>query len=248
MLAMLVHGTSVLPEKVPVMSPWVDADLGVPADEVAAALSAQRQRRVVKTHTPADGFPIWDGVTIIAVYRHPLDVFFSLRNHEANKKEVTPGHPMSLPLNQSIRRFLDDPMDPEDFDKDTMASLVHHFSETVLSGRISNLEVLHYSEMLRDGPGTVRRLADAIGIKAGPGLIDEIAKATAFGAMKSNAANYAPVAGTGYWKSDAGFFASGGSGKWEGQLSKSEIDHFKARLAELLPDESARSWLIGAVG
>ena len=248
MLAMLVQGTSVLPEKVPVMSPWVDANLGVPADVVAAALSAQRRRRVVKTHTPADGFPIWDGVTVIAVYRHPLDIFFSLRNHEANKKTVTPGHPMSLSLSQSIRRFLDDPMDPEDCDKDTLASLVHHYSETALSGRIPNIQVLHYSDMLRDGHGTVRRLADAIGIKADAGLINEVAKATAFGAMKSNAASYAPVAGTGYWKSDAGFFASGGSGKWEGQLSKSEIDHFNARLAKLVPDESARSWLIGVVG
>ena len=58
MLAMLVNGSSDLPEKVPVLSPWVDADLGVSADEVAATLAAQKGRRVVKTHTPADGFPI----------------------------------------------------------------------------------------------------------------------------------------------------------------------------------------------
>ena len=119
MLAMLVHGSSDLPEKVPVLSPWVDADLGVSADEVAAALTAQKGRRVVKTHTPADGFPIWDGVTVIAVYRHPLDIFFSLRKHEANKRVVEPDHPMRLPIPDSIRRFINEPVDPDDFDKDT---------------------------------------------------------------------------------------------------------------------------------
>ena len=123
MLAMLVNGSSDLPEKVPVLSPWVDADLGVSADEVAATLAAQKGRRVVKTHTPADGFPIWDGVTVIAVYRHPLDVFFSLRKHEANKSVVMPDHPMSLPVPDSIRRFINGPADPDDFDKDTLASL-----------------------------------------------------------------------------------------------------------------------------
>lgn len=230
------------------MSPWVDADLGIPADDVAAALSAQNGRRVVKTHTPADGFPIWDGVTVIAVYRHPLDIFFSLRNHEANKQMVTPGHPMSLPIPESVRLFIDDPMDPEDCDKDTLEWLVHHYRETVISCRVPNLKVLHYADMLRDGHGAVRRLADAVGIKASAELIEEVAEATAFEAMKTNAANYAPVAGTGYWKSDAGFFASGGAGKWEGQLSKPEIDHFNARLAALVPDERARNWLVDGDG
>jgi len=244
MLAMLVNGSSDLPEKVPVLSPWVDADLGVSADEVAAALAAQKGRRVVKTHTPADGFPIWDGVTIIAVYRHPLDVFFSLRKHEANKRVVNPDHPMSLPVPDSIRRFLNEPVDPDDFDKDTLASLALHYSETVLSGRYPHLNVLHYSDMLRDGHRTVQKLARAAGIEAGAELIDQVAAATVFGAMKARAVDYAPVGGTGYWKSDAGFFDSASSGKWEGKLSPAEIDLFHTRLAELVPDEKARTWLL----
>lgn len=77
-----------LPGKLPELSPWVDADLGVPASVVAEALAAQKGRRVVKTHAPADGFPIWEGVTVIAVYRHPLDVFFSLRKHIVNMSSV----------------------------------------------------------------------------------------------------------------------------------------------------------------
>jgi hypothetical protein len=223
---------------------WVDADLGVSADEVAATLAAQKGRRVVKTHTPADGFPIWDGVTVIAVYRHPLDIFFSLRKHEANKRVVKPDHPMSLPVPDSIRRFINEPVDPDDFDKDTLASLALHYSETVLSGRYPHLNVLHYSDMLRDGHRTVQNLASAAGIEAGAELIDQVAAATVFGAMKARAVDYAPVGGTGYWKSDAGFFDSASSGKWEGKLSPAEIDLFNTRLAELVPDEKARTWLL----
>lgn len=244
MLAMLVNGSSNLPEKVPLLSPWVDADLGVPADEVAARLAAQKGRRVVKTHTPADGFPIWDGVTVIAVYRHPLDVFFSLRKHEANKSVVMPDHPMSLPVPDSIRRFINGPADPDDFDKDTLASLTLHYSETVLSGRYPHLNVLHYSDMVRDGHRTVQHLARAAGIEADAELIDEVAAATVFGAMKARAIDYAPVGGTGYWKSDDGFFDSASSGKWEGQLSQAEVELFNTRLAELVPDEKARTWLV----
>ena len=243
-LAMLVNGSSDLPEKVPVLSPWVDADLGVSADEVAATLAAQKGRRVVKTHTPADGFPIWDGVTVIAVYRHPLDIFFSLRKHEANKRVVKPDHPMTLPVPDSIRRFVNEPVDLDDFDKDTLASLALHYSETVLSGRYPRLNVLHYSDMLRDGHRTVQYLASAAGIEAGAELIDQVASATDFGAMKAKAVDYAPVGGTGYWKSDAGFFDSASSGKWEGKLSPAEIDLFNSRLAELVPDEKARTWLL----
>lgn len=244
MLTMLVNGSSDLPDKVPVLSPWVDADLGVPADEVAARLAAQKGRRVVKTHTPADGFPIWDGVAVIAVYRHPLDVFFSLRKHEANKKVFEPDHPMNLPVPDSVRLFIEGPADPDDFDKDTLASVALHYSETVLSARYPHLNVFHYSDMLRDGHRTVQNLARAAGIDADSDLIDQVAAATAFGAMKANAVEYAPVGGTGYWKSDNGFFDSASSGKWEGQLSQAEIKLFNTRLAALVPDQKARTWLL----
>ncbi len=98
--------------------------------------------------------------------------------------------------------------------------------------------------MLREGHRAAKNLARAAGIEAGAELIDQVAAATAFGAMKARAVEYAPVGGTGYWKSDAGFFDSASSGKWEGKLSPAEIDLFNTRLAELVPDEEARTWLL----
>lgn len=243
MLAMLVHGGADLPQKLPVLSPWVDADMGVPSSEVAAALAAQTGRRVVKTHTPADGFPIWEGVTVVAVYRHPLDVFLSLHKHTANRAKPEPNDPMAQPVSKAIRAYLQDPPTGSDFDRDKLAILVAHFQKTVLCQRLPDLKVFHYSDMMRGGRKTVRALARAVGIRADDQLVETVAKATAFGAMKAKAADFAPVGGTGFWKSDENFFDSATSGKWEGRLSQEELALCAARLAELMPDAKARDWL-----
>ena len=97
--------------------------------------------------------------------------------------------------------------------------------------------------MIRDGRKTVRALATAVGIDADDELVETVAKATAFGAMKAKAADFAPVGGTGFWKSDENFFDSATSGKWEGQLSHEELAMYDAQLAELIPDTKARDWL-----
>jgi len=56
--------------------------------------------------------------------------------------------------------------------------------------------------MVRDGRRTVLALAKAAGIDADASVIDTVTEATGFGAMKAKAADYTPVAGTGFWKSD----------------------------------------------
>lgn len=242
-LSMLVHGGPTLPEPVPVLSPWIDADMGVPVDEVAAALERQPNRRVVKTHTPADGFPVWEGVTVVAVYRHPLDVFFSLRRHIANRSGVDGDHAMLLPVAESLTHFLDGEADTDDFDRDNLATITLHFAETALSGRLPGLHLFHYADMVADPPSAVARLAEAAGIGADAALIASVAEATSFGAMKSRAADYVPVAGTGFWKSDAAFFDSGSSRKWEGQLSEAELALYERRIRDQVSDPRARAWL-----
>lgn len=242
-LAMLIHGGADLPSKLPVLSPWVDADLGVPADEVAAALAAQPGRRVVKTHTPADGFPIWDGVTVIAVYRHPLDIFFSLRKHQANRAEVGADDPMNWPVSRSIRFYVGNPTGHDQFGEDNLASLAMHYNRTALSGRLPDLKLFHYADMIRDGRQAVQDLARVAGIDADDQLIDRVTEATAFGAMKARAADYAPVAGTGFWRDDRNFFDSASSRKWEGQLSDEELELYRARLEDLIPNADDRAWL-----
>lgn len=242
-LAMLIHGGPDLPAKLPILSPWVDADLGIPAAEVAAALAAQPGRRVVKTHIPADGFPVWQGVTVIAVYRHPLDIFLSLRKHMANMADPGDDNPMLWPVQQSVRAFIHGAQAINDFEQDNLQNVAEHYALTGLSGRLPDLKLFHYADMLRDGHGTVRALAEAAGIDADEGLVDRVAQATAFGAMKDKASDYAPVGGTGFWKADRDFFDTGGAGKWAGVLSDRDLADYRTRLADLIPDPVARGWL-----
>ncbi len=247
-LTMLVHGGPDLPEKVSVLSPWIDADLGVPMSDVSAAMLAQPGRRVVKTHTPSDGFPIWDGVTVIAVYRHPLDVFFSLRKHVANIAKVSAeDRPFLGPVADSFRHFVSAGVDRSDYGHETLAKFALHYRQTACLNRVPDLSLFHYADMSRDGHKAVERLARAVGIED-PSLVDRVAAATGFAEMKANAGNYAPVSGTGFWRSDAGFFDSGSSRKWVGQLSEEEIALYDLRLAELVPDARARAWFENGEG
>lgn len=241
MAAMLLNGTTDLGAPVSVISPWVDAALGA-ADDVAKALSGQEGRRVVKTHTPADGFPIWEGVALIAVYRHPLDVFFSLRKHARNMKDNA-DNPMNLPLGDAFAAFLSDPYDPDDFDRDSLATIVRHYDQTVLKKRYPDLVPFHYADMISDQNATVRSLARAIGCDADETLLSKVATATAFETMRADAGKYVPEGGKGFWHDDSAFFDSGGAGKWHGKISENDLAKYRARMAELVPDAKARDWL-----
>src|SRR5262245_47587062 len=240
-LAMLLHGGRNIPDRVHALSPWVDAVLG-DAEVVTSALARQRGRRVVKSHTPADGFSVWDGVTVVAVYRHPLDVFFSLRKHALNMK-TAPDHPMRRPLGIALASFLSSEVDVQDFDRDSFATIAQHFRATVLEPRLPRLVLLHYADMVADPHAAVRRLAEGVGISADGGLVNEVVNATAFDAMRAQADRFVPLGGKGFWEDDAAFFDSGGIGKWRGQLDGSDLERYRTRLAELVPNDNARRWL-----
>ena len=115
---------------------------------------------------------------------------------------------LNCPHPCSIRAYVSNVSDNNNFGQETLMSMVMHYANTVLSGRLPNLKVFHYSDMVRDGRRTVEALAAAAGIEASARVIDKVTKATAFGAMKAKAADYAPVGGTGFWKNDANFFDS----------------------------------------
>jgi hypothetical protein len=242
-VAMLLAGGPDLPAPVPVLSPWIDADIGLPFAQVLEDLDRQPGRRVVKTHTPSDGFPRWEGVTVIAVYRHPLDVFFSLRKHTENQVSAAEDHPMKGTVSETFLRYLDRGGQDDAIDADGLPLLALHFSRTVLASPVPELALFHYDAMRRDPRAAVARLAAAIGVEPDEGLIDAVTAATSFEAMKDRAADFAPVAGTGFWRSDQAFFDSGGSRKWEGRLSEEELARYRERFAALVPDTAARAWI-----
>src|SRR6185436_4255582 len=67
------------PGRVMEIGPWFDGLL-YDFDEVLARLEAQTHRRYFKTHTPADGIPLFDTASYIVVARDGRDVFMSYAN------------------------------------------------------------------------------------------------------------------------------------------------------------------------
>ena len=147
------------------------------------------------------------------------------------------------PLEVALSAFLTAPLATDDFDRDTLATVARHFIATVLQRRLPGLVLLHYADMLADPRRAIRRLAEKTGIEAGEPLIEAIATATAFEAMRARAERFVPQGGTGFWQQDAAFFDSGGTGKWRGQLDEADLELYRGRLAQLVPDQRARRWL-----
>ncbi len=240
MIAMLLNGGPDLPGRISTISPWVDADI-TPGHEVEAELEGQAGRRVIKTHTPMDGVPIWDGVHVVAVFRHPLDMFFSLRKHIANR-ESAGDHPMKGPVDVAVRWFISREFEPDNVDRDCVQSVTEHFLQVARSDRVKDPILLHYATMLADGRAAVAQLADRLGVAASEAQIDAIAQASSFGAMKAKASQFAPEGGKGFWKDDAAFFDSAGLGKWAGQIPDDALRAYSDRMADLVGPED-RAWI-----
>ena len=241
MIAMLLKGTAELPERLGTLSPWFDGGFGALKD-YQAALAAQSGRRVIKSHTPALGIPVWKGVPVVTVFRHPLEVFLSIRKHLANARPID-AHPLLAPIDKALPFFLDEPFDAEDIDKDCLAAIVTHFEEIVLTNHVPQKLVLHYAGILADHAGTVAKLDAFLGTGASPELQAAITKATGFSAMKSRAAVFAPEANNDLWHDDKAFFAGGQSGHSRAEFTETQIAAYDAAFTRLLPNPAHRRWI-----
>ncbi len=241
MIAMLFQGSSVLPNKLSFLSPWIESNM-TPREVTEARFAAQAGRRVIKTHTPCDGWPVWADVSAVFVFRHPMEVFHSIRKHLANSK-VVGEHPYLEDTDTALAHFLEAEVAEDAIDRDSVATIVRFFETSVLSDRWPRKLVLHYAAMSRDHAGTVARLNDFLGTRADAALQAEITAATSFGAMKQNAADFAPEVANDMWHDDQAFFAGGRSGTWAEGLTDTQIDAYRARFAELLPDAAHRHWI-----
>ncbi|WP_413717085.1 sulfotransferase domain-containing protein [Silicimonas sp. MF1-12-2] len=240
MIAMLLRGTTDLPDVLGRVSPWIDATFQ-PAAETQALLDRQTGRRVIKTHTPLDGWPVWDGVHVVVVFRHPMEVFLSSRKHLQNRRGLD-SHPMLESQSDALDFYLETPFSPDEVDRDTLATIVAHFEATQL-GRWPGALMLNYAAMSRDHAGTIARLDAHLGAGASPELRERIRQATEFGAMKSRAAEFAPEVSNNLWHDERAFFASGRSGGWQDQFTEAQIARYDARFADLLPDPRLRRWI-----
>ncbi len=239
---MLIHGRAVPGAGHREEAPWLDCAFRDRA-AIAAFLDGLERRRCIKSHTPLDGVPYAAEPTYVVVYRHPVDAHFSMRTHAANMKEDILGFMFPPDERAGFRRFLENPRTDKGTDDLTLESLVHHYKTARALQDRGNVHFFHYADLSRDLPGQIRRMADILEIDLPPPILDEIAQATSFAQVRKVAeADPERFDSKGGFHDQAGFYASGSSGKWAGRLTEADMADYAARLAGLLPPEDA-AWL-----
>lgn len=241
-VALLISGDPDIAPELAVNCPWIDIRSSE-IEDVLARLEAQTERRSLKSHTPLDGIPLFEACAYLCVFRHPLDVHFSLRRHVANM-------PLRLfdwyfPEDDDLtyKRFLMGAAEGSDYDATPLAAIVHYYKAArAAAAERANVHLFHYADMTRDLAGTMARVADIMGVTHPPATMQALIKTASFETMSADGARFAPGGGRGFWKSDDAFFDSGSSGKWTGHLSDAQLAQYEAAISDLLSPEDRR-WL-----
>jgi aryl sulfotransferase len=244
---MLIFGDAAVNPGIGSTSRWLDSAFN-DHDEVLGYLEAQTHRRYIKTHTPLDGIPYEEISIYLAVYRHPIDVFFSGQNHMKNMKGDHFSHLIAGDINEGFQTFVREPTSVTEDIGDTLESLVNHYLSFARWQTLPNIHLFHYADMTRDLRHCVATVSDRLSCDYGEDLIDAITSAASFSSMKKEAAKYAPSADRGIWKDNAGFFESGTSNKGEGVLNETSLSMYQDRMSALLAPEEQAWFEFGAGG
>ena len=238
-VAMLVFGTSDHGEQPGVISPWIDANFA-PIDDYLDQIDEQSHRRFIKTHTPLDGIPFFPECQYLVVCRDPRDMYFSMQNHVDNMADEDLAASVG---SRSFDEWVDAALVPEDFDVQCIETATH-FLQTYWDYReLPNIHMFHYYDMKQDLRGHIAKTAEILGISLTDAQLDAMTQAATFANMQAKGDQYAPGSGTGLWKKDAAFFATGKNSQWKDKLTHAQLDRFDARIRTLLDDEQ-RAWLL----
>jgi hypothetical protein len=241
---MLVFGTSEHGQQPGVISPWVDAAFS-DLDDCMAQVEAQTHRRYLKTHTPFDGIPFHEDCVYLVIFRDPRDTYFSSINHRDNMNDQEMASAVFPSGERPFEDWLETVRPPGAWDVVSLDSLCHFMNTYWPYRDLPNVHLFHYSDMKRDLRGAISGMAEAAGVEVDDTRLDEYAAAADFPAMKAKAEQFAPESGTGMWKAETQFFASGSSGQWSGRLTDAQLAAFEARFAELVPDQAQAAWMLG---
>jgi len=239
-------------------SPWLDARFQGSLEEVTAGLEAQTHRRFVKSHLPFDGLPYYPNVKYVVVARDARDVFMSLWNHygnytdeimeQFNDRSEWSGPPFpSRPAEDRIRESWRDWMTRGWFEWESEGwpywGNLHHTATYWPHRDLENVELFHYSDMLRDLSGQVQRLADYLGIEIDAAERERVVKATEFDQMKKDMLkgtnDMLKVAFKGGTDS---FMFKGSNGRWREVFEAEDLELYDKARSQLLTPECAR-WL-----
>ena len=224
------------------ISPWLD--LRVPPKAVKLPyVEAQTHRRFLKTHLPVDALVFSPQARYLYIGRDGRDVVWSLYNHHANANQLwydalneTPGR-VGPPIERP-------PEDIREYWRDWMARDGYPFWSFWDNVRtwwqirdLPNVRLVHFSELKRDLPGTIRQIARFLQIPVNESHWSAILEHCSFEWMKQNATKSVPLGGL-FWDAGAGVFINKGvNGRWADVLTAEESAQYeKIAVSQLGPE------------
>jgi aryl sulfotransferase len=238
----IIQGRSLSSDQMDEYSRWLDCGFR-DRDQIAAFLEGLSVRRCIKSHSPLDGITYDPRCTYFAVYRHPIDVHFSMRRHNENMTLDVMNERYPDDIHEAFRMFLEDELYNGATDAMDLRSIVHHYQSFKKWEHLPNVHLLHYADMKANLDGQVRRIAEIMGYDRKDPLLDEVINGSTFASVKAKAIEDAKTNSSEFFPHPDRFFDSGTSNKWVGKLTDAEIAAFDERMKELLPEDQV-AWLL----
>jgi aryl sulfotransferase len=245
------------PARIMDVSPWIDCRFVEPVEAAFARIDAQRHRRFLKTHLPADGLPLFDSVRYIHVGRGGRDSCLSYHNQVSSYTPWMEARLDAVGAEDGIGPYPRPPADPADFfhrwlthgippDGDGLPLVSYfHFERTWWDLRSRpNVLTMHYADLKADLGGCMGRVADFLGIAVPLGRWSDLVKAAGFEAMRRDGDILLGETGRAFRGGGATFFhhgVNGRNGRWRGLLHPADLALYAAKAANL-PSVCAR-WL-----
>ncbi len=187
--AFLILETNELPVRLAEISPWINSELD-PLSVCLNNLDAQKHRRFIKSRTPLDGIPFYEKSIYFVVYRHPVDAFFSRRKQGLNMKQKRDLPIIDPDPRKAFAAWLDEPFTAGAAESRSLEAFVYHYYTLDAYRHLDQLNFFHFADMKRDLPGTVRRIAETLGITASDARVDKICELVSFSSMKKKASTF----------------------------------------------------------
>jgi len=220
------------------LSPWIEAKW-TSAEQMHAMLSAQKHRRVIKTHTPADGIPWFDDARYLFVCRDGRDAFMSFANHVArmkitgmvNEQALRDGIPPMPDFDGDIHKFFDDWLSGTDRFFEIVASYWEKKSRP-------NLLFVHFNDLKHDLGAEMRRIADFLDIEIPADTWPRVIERCTFEHMRNDEGMVGDMSQV-FEGGTKGFLFKGTNGRWRDVLTPDELLRYEQRLGSAMPLEAA---------
>jgi len=121
-------------------------------------------------------------------------------------------------------------------------SHLHHVQTWWDYRHLENILLVHYTDLLADPEGQIRRVAKHLGIAIDEAHLPGILQRISFNGMKENFGAIMPEAQALWREGTNTFMNKGVNGRWQGVLTEAELEQARAAVArELTPD--CAEWL-----